>query len=103
MKFDNFKIKEGKFYDGTQKLYRFPNNFGASVVCHSGSYGGRHGLFELATIYWSRNNYELVNCEIEGWLSFDQVAFYLERIKKYGTIHPQKIEYGDKGGLDYAA
>jgi hypothetical protein len=35
---------------GTQKVYRFPNNMGASVVRHSFSYGRAAGLWELAVI-----------------------------------------------------
>lgn len=36
---------------GTQTLYRFPhNNYGASVVQHTFSYGGDRGLWELAVI-----------------------------------------------------
>lgn len=37
--------------NGTQILYRFPhNNYGASVVKHSFSYGGDQGLWELAVL-----------------------------------------------------
>jgi hypothetical protein len=35
---------------GTQKLYSFPNGYGASVVKHEYSYGGDRGLWELAVI-----------------------------------------------------
>jgi len=35
---------------GTQKLYSFPNGYGASVVKHEYSYGGDKGLWELAVI-----------------------------------------------------
>lgn len=45
-------IYKHDIFDGTQRLYRFENNFGASVVRHSGSYGGNDGLYELAVIIW---------------------------------------------------
>ena len=38
--------------DGTQRLYRFANGYGASVVRHSFSYGNENGLWELAVIVW---------------------------------------------------
>ena len=30
--------------------YKFDNGYGASVVCHSGSYGGNKGLYEIAVL-----------------------------------------------------
>ena len=33
---------------GTIKKYQFENGYGASVACHTGSYGGDEGLFEVA-------------------------------------------------------
>ncbi|MBU9391830.1 hypothetical protein KTE71_30515 [Burkholderia multivorans] len=47
---------------GTQKLYRFENGFGASVVQHEYSYGRDAGLWELAVIRFDWN-------EVEGLLS----------------------------------
>lgn len=35
---------------GVQKLFRFPNEYGASVVRFPGSYGSESGLWELAVI-----------------------------------------------------
>jgi hypothetical protein len=35
---------------GVQRLYQFPNGFGASVVKFHGSYGYSEGLWELAVI-----------------------------------------------------
>jgi hypothetical protein len=35
---------------GQQKIYRFDNGYGASVVKHFYSYGGSQGLWELAVI-----------------------------------------------------
>lgn len=43
---------ERSLYDGVQRLYRFENGYGASVVRHQGSYGGPRGLWELGVIEW---------------------------------------------------
>ena len=37
-------------YGGLQKVYEFPNGYGASVVCHEYSYGGKMDLWEGAVI-----------------------------------------------------
>ncbi len=36
--------------NGKQRIYQFPNGFGASVVSHEYSYGGKKGLWELAVL-----------------------------------------------------
>jgi hypothetical protein len=42
---------------GMQVLFRFPNNFGISLVCHSFSYGNDSDEFEIAIInYNSEDN-----------------------------------------------
>lgn len=103
--FDEFLVDEHPLFDGVQKLYRFPNGFGASVVRHFGSYGGTHGLWEIATVKWDdETGLQFVSkMEIEGWLTLDQVAGYLKLIQDYGTMYPQSLSNGDKGGLNYAA
>ena len=42
-----FKFHE-EFMGGNLWRFGFDNGYGASVVCHEGSYGNEKGLFELA-------------------------------------------------------
>jgi len=47
---DEYLINNHDIYGGVQKIYKFPNNYGASVVRHSFSYGHADGLWEIAVI-----------------------------------------------------
>lgn len=38
------------YNNGVQKVYEFKNGYGASVICHDGSYGGKDGLWELSVL-----------------------------------------------------
>ena len=51
MSIDTIYLKETKeVMGGIQKIYSFPNGYGASVIKHEGSYGGSDGLWELAVL-----------------------------------------------------
>ena len=67
------------------KTYKFGNNYGASVVCHAGSYGGDMGLFEVAVLDINGNVvYDSpvpVANNIIGYLDFDGVAKVLQKIQ----------------------
>ena len=74
--------------NGTQKVYRFDNQFGASVVSHKYSYGGDRGKWELAVIkFYSDDNddwsltYETpITSDVIGHLDEDEVADLLTRV-----------------------
>ena len=75
--------KDGTCYPemGSKRIYQFSNGYGASVIRHERSYGGRAGLFELAVL----NNGELcytsaVASYIDGWLTHEQVDELLDKI-----------------------
>jgi len=42
--------KKYDIYNGVGYLYEFENGYGASVVKHDGSYGGKQGLYEIAVL-----------------------------------------------------
>ena len=50
VKFEDVDFSPGNSSGGRQKLYFFKNGYGASVIKHAGSYGGKKGLWELAVL-----------------------------------------------------
>lgn len=84
MKFQDLKFQPYK--DGVQAVCEFPNNWGASIVRHGESYGGKSGLYELAvlkngvitaTYITPKNDYG-----VEGWLRPEQVEDRLAKIAR---------------------
>jgi hypothetical protein len=81
---------------GTQRLYRFPNGYGASVIKNSFSYGGKEGLWELAVIRFAddadqkgRIAYDTrITTDAEGWLTEEDVQRLLKRIKRLKRKDP---------------
>ena len=49
MVMDGFQEKK-KIHDGDQWLFKYDNGYGASVVKHDFSYGGKKGLYEIAVL-----------------------------------------------------
>jgi hypothetical protein len=96
--------------EGVQKIYKFPNGYGASVVrfcirvgekMHDGSYGSKAGLWELAsfkstgddpddfeiTKIVTETNFEITKIVTEtdesgivGWLTDEDVEKFLQKI-----------------------
>lgn len=68
---------------GIQRVYKFPNGYGASVIQHKGSYGYSKGLWELAVL----DEYEKICYHTEitdnviGYLNDPQVDRLLRKIK----------------------
>ena len=85
---DKYLIKNLKKSNGIQKIYRFENNYGASVIKTTGSYGHEKGLWELAVIFFTdREHYELcyetdITDDVIGYLILDEVDRILSKIKK---------------------
>lgn len=76
---------------GTQKIYRFGNNYGASVVRFEimpgvGSYGADQGLWEMAVIEFDGATWDLVYDtpiadDVLGHLDDDEVEGVLAQIR----------------------
>ena len=79
--------------NGVQKLYRFDNGYGASVVRFCHSYGGMRGLWEVAVIRYEGQGifeYELnydtpITDDVLGYLTEDEVNQVLDQIKSIPT------------------
>lgn len=76
--FEPFETKS--HMGGTQRVYRFDNGYGASVVNHAYSYGT-----ELAVLKWDGAKFELtydtpITSDVIGHLSESDVDDLLERI-----------------------
>ncbi len=70
-------------FGGYHKVLKFDNGYGASIVSHSGSYGGNAGLFEIAVLDKSGDIvYDTpVTSDVEGYLDFADVAEIVNKIK----------------------
>ena len=74
---------------GTIKKYQFDNGYGASVACHTESYGGDEGLYEIALIdeegdiITSPNDPSSNWQDVKGFLTEGEVEVYLTEIAEY--------------------
>ena len=77
---------------GVQKVYRFANGYGASVVKGEHTYGGSDNLWELAVIKYKSNDsddldYELcyktpITEDVCGHMSDEEVEATINRIRE---------------------
>ena len=84
MTFEDLEFRESLVFNtGIQSIIRFENNYGASVVKHEYSYGGKQGLYELAVIKYDENGdwdicYDTpITDDVLGYLTEDIVTDYL--------------------------
>ena len=56
--------EKNKVHDGVQYKYLFPNGYGASVIRHQYSYGGKEGLWEIAPL---DQDGEFIGQSMLGW------------------------------------
>ena len=78
-----FKKIESGYHDGLNSRIHFENGFGASVVRHDFSYGGREGLFELAVLFDNEIHYDnpVSGGDVRGYLTEEEVSELLIQIQ----------------------
>jgi hypothetical protein len=79
-----FEVISDGFMSGKKARIHFDNNFGASVVSHSFSYGGNQGLYEMAVLFDNEIHYDnpVAAGDVRGYLSEDEVSELLIEIQK---------------------
>lgn len=81
------ELQVERLHGGAGVVCRYNNGYGASIVCHDGSYGGSEGLWELAVIHWDGEENEIVydtpiTDDVLGYLNEDEVLDILREIQK---------------------
>jgi hypothetical protein len=77
-------IKLDQHMNGVQARMMFENNYGVSVVCHTYSYGGKNGLYEIAVLGEDGNlTYDTpVTDNVIGYLSKKAVTDVMKRVQE---------------------
>ena len=80
-------VQKADLDDGVQYVFKFENNYGASVVKSWGSYGFDKDLWELAVICWSDDEWFIaydtdITSDVIGNLTNAEVDELLVRISK---------------------
>jgi hypothetical protein len=70
--------------NGIQKVYQFPNGYGASVIKHENSYGFQENLWELAVLNGGGElDYSTpITDDVLGRLTWEDVYTTLTKIKE---------------------
>jgi hypothetical protein len=77
-------IKTQPCMGGTQKLFKFANGYGASVIRHEFTYGGTNGRWELAVLSGKSQVIDYstpITSDVLGWLTWPEVQKTLRKIK----------------------
>ena len=82
--FKDLQFKKHPQLDGVVSRITFDNGYGASVVKHEFSYGGKDGLYELAVLDKDGNlTYDTpITNDVIGYLREIDVTDVMEKIQK---------------------
>ena len=76
-----YLIETNRHMGGIQKVYKFPNGYGASVIQHKGSYGYQKGLWEVAVLWHGEICYDSgITEDVMGHLNDPEVDNILGKI-----------------------
>jgi hypothetical protein len=84
----DYLVRQNDVHNGIQKIYFFPNGYGASVVQHDFSYGNESGLWEAGVIVFDEEGdyyltYETsVTDDVIGFLTWEEVEEILLEIQR---------------------
>jgi hypothetical protein len=86
---EQYLFMERELMDGYQYIFKFPNEHGASVIKHRGSYGSDEDLWELAVVefidehdHWGIKYTTPITDNVLGWLTDEDVRNYLKQIEE---------------------
>ena len=79
MKKEKYEFLECNRMGGVQRLYRFENGYGASVIKNMFSYGGNEGLWELAVIEFEDGDIEKFNIVYTTPVTDDVIGHLTEK------------------------
>ena len=97
-------VEQQDFFNGIQKVYKFENGYGASVVCHDGSYGGPYvkdgiNLWEIAVLdSEDKITYHTpITQDVIGYCDDAEVEKVLKEIGELVTVqeHQLELEFGE--------
>jgi hypothetical protein len=79
-----FELMTDPYMSGKKSRIYFDNGYGASVVSHTFSYGGKDGLYELAVLKNGDIHYDnpVAMGDVRGYLTEDVVTELLLQIQK---------------------
>ncbi len=89
--YKQYLIKKGELDDGVQYIFKFPNDYGASVIKTRYSYGYKQDLWEMGLIFfvgdgdrdWHLTYERDFEDDVKGYLTDEEVNRLLEKIIEY--------------------
>lgn len=85
MKFSDLDFQPHPNWDGVQAKHFFPNGYGVSVIRSSNSYGGSAGLYELAVLKGTEDDWYItysthITEDVVGHQSEDDIENLLKQV-----------------------